>query len=174
VFAPPLEQFMDVADSRAVVALIGADVIENMAMMWWCGAAINSELEAAKAGLEAITELAFELATNNERLEKRVSKLEDAMAKLLPAAENEPLLAEGGVQLVGRWGAGRMTSAVLRANFASEGIEKAKRDEQRHRANAIFLLLRVRCSLWTLTESSVRAITERSHRSRLRSLQRRR
>jgi hypothetical protein len=56
-----------------VLAIIGADVIENISLAWSCVAAINAELEAVRdrRSAEAVTELAMQigvqLSKENER-----------------------------------------------------------------------------------------------------------
>jgi hypothetical protein len=89
----------------------------------------------------AITELAV-------LLEKRVDELEGATLKSGPAAQNVPDADD--VECVGR-----TSSADLRARLA-KAFKAAKSDEQRHRTNAVFLLLRVRCC-WKLVEPRVYA-----------------
>jgi hypothetical protein len=138
VFEPSLAQFVNVKDVRAVVAIIGADIIENVALTWSCSASIRAQLAASKdrRSAEAVTELAVHLAEKNEKLEKRVSLLEDAILKSVPASDSMPLLADKDLE-------DRMSSADVHADLASKAIESAKLDEQRHRTKAICLLLRV-------------------------------
>jgi hypothetical protein len=87
------------------------------------------------------------LEKRNANHEKRIRQLECGMLKSAPAAEDVQLLAAEGdlllaeeyVELVGA----QRNSAELHADLAAKAIEPANSDEQRHRTNAIFFLLRV-------------------------------
>jgi hypothetical protein len=130
-----------------VLAIIGADVIENISLAWSCVAAINAELEAVRdrRSAEAVTELAMQigvqLSKENERAEKCMRQLEDAILQSQSATESMQLLAKEEMELAGP----RMSSTDLHADLASKAIEAAKAGQQRHSTNAIFFMLRVGC-----------------------------
>jgi hypothetical protein len=129
--------FIDVADFRAVLAIIAADMLENVALTWSCIAAIDGErgackrervrsfdgeLDAIKHGrsAEAVIELSdvqlgLQLARENERLEKRIYQLESGTLKTMHATEALPLLEEEDVDLAGP----RMSSTKLHATPAT-------------------------------------------------------